>query len=53
VLDVFHYVDQHFDRAQIGARRFVNHLRDDRLALGELAAASVDRHHDRLVQRIG
>ena len=28
-------------------------IRDDRLALGDLAAPSVDRHDDRLVQRIG
>ena len=38
VLDVFHHVDQHLGRAQIGTRRFVDHLRDDRLALGDLAA---------------
>ena len=31
VLDVFHRVDQHLGRAQIGTRRFVDHLRDDRL----------------------
>ena len=53
VLDVFHHVDQHLGRAQIGTRRFVDHLGDDRLALGDRAAASVDRHDDRLVQRIG
>jgi len=39
--------------AEIGARRFVDHLRGDRLALGDVAAPSVDRHDDRLVQRIG
>jgi len=53
VLDLFHHVDQHLGRAQIGTCRFVDHLRDDRLALGDLAAPSVDRHDDRLVQRIG
>jgi hypothetical protein len=53
VLDVFHRVDQHLGGAQIGTRRFVDHLRDYRLALGDLAAASVDRHDDRLVRRIG
>jgi hypothetical protein len=51
MLDVFHHVDQHLGRAQIGSGRFVDHLRDDRLALGDLAAPSVDRHDDRLVQR--
>jgi hypothetical protein len=38
-LDVFHHVDQHLGRAQIG-------MRDDHLALGDLAAPSVDRHDD-------
>jgi hypothetical protein len=53
VLDVFHHVDQHLGRAQIGTRRFVDHLRHDRFALGDLAAAPIDRHDDRLIQRIG
>ncbi|HXL30017.1 MAG TPA: hypothetical protein VN968_12110, partial [Bradyrhizobium sp.] len=39
--------------AQIGTRRFVDHLRNDRFALGDLAAAPIDRHDDRLVQRVG
>jgi hypothetical protein len=39
--------------ARRSARRFVDHLRDDCLALGDLAAPSVDRYDDRFVQRIG
>ena len=53
VLDVFHQADQHLGRAKIGTRQFVDHLRHDRLALGDLAAPPVDRHDHRLVQRIG
>jgi hypothetical protein len=40
----------HLGRAQIGARRFVDHLLDDRLALGDLASLAVDRGLDRFVQ---
>ena len=50
LLDLLHHVEQHLGRAQIGAGRFVDHLRDDRLALGDLAPLPVDRGVDRLVQ---
>jgi hypothetical protein len=36
-LDLLHHIDQHLGRAQIGARRLVDYLRDDRLALGDPA----------------
>jgi hypothetical protein len=37
----------------MGARRFVAHLRDDRLALGEPAAPSIRRDVDRFVESHG
>jgi hypothetical protein len=51
LLDVLHHVDQHLGRAQIGAGGFVDQLSDDRLALGDLAALSVNRDENGLVQR--
>jgi len=50
LLDLFHHVDQHLGGAQIGARRLVDHLLDDRLTLGDLAALAVDGDVDLLVQ---
>jgi hypothetical protein len=43
LLDAFHHIDQHLGRAQIRTRQFVDHLRDDRLALGNLSAPSAIR----------
>ena len=51
LLGLLQHVDQHLGRAQIGAGRFVDQLRDDRLALGDLAPLSVNRGVGRLVQR--
>jgi hypothetical protein len=53
VLDVLDHVEQHLGRPQIGDGGFVDQLMDDRLALGDLAAFSVDRDEDLLVQGIG
>jgi hypothetical protein len=47
---VYFVDDQHLGGAQIGARRLVDHLRDDRLALGDLAPFAVDGDVDLLVQ---
>ena len=51
LLDVFQQVDQHLGRAQIGARRFIDELRDDRLAFGDPAALAAPGDDDRLVER--
>ena len=51
LFDMMKEVEQHLGRSQIGARRLVDHLRDDRLAFGDLAPLAIDRGVDRLVQR--
>ena len=48
--DVLQHVDQHLGRAQIGAGRFVDQLRDHRLAFGHPSAHAVRGHDHRLVQ---
>jgi hypothetical protein len=50
LLDLLHHVEEHLDRTPIGLGRFVDHLDDDRLALGDLAPLAVDRDVDRLVE---
>jgi hypothetical protein len=41
-LDVLQHVDRQLGRAQIGAGRFADQVSDDRLALGDLSALTVD-----------
>src|SRR5271157_2784616 len=50
LLDLFHHVDQHLGGARVGARRLVDHLLDDRLALADPAPLAVDGDVDLLVQ---
>jgi hypothetical protein len=50
LLDVLDHVEQHLGRPQIGGGGFVDQLMGDRLALGDLAAFSVDRNEDRLAR---
>ena len=52
LLDVLQHVDQQLGRAQIGAGRFADQLSDDRLALGDLSALSVDGRDHLLVERV-
>jgi hypothetical protein len=50
LLDPFQHVEKHLGGAQIGLGRFVDHLRDDRLAFGDRTSVAVDRGIDRLVE---
>ena len=45
-LDILYHVKQHLGRPQIGGGGFIDQLMDDRFALGDLAAFSVDRDED-------